>query len=186
MADGEATETLTYRELAERLGIGLKAAKARAKRHEDAGRWFRFQGNDGKTHVRVPVEDLENAEASPGHEADHVVPNGPDHEAPHTDGWAAYQAATDGTIADLRARLDAAERARDEAVADARAARQDAEDARVEAARQRQRADLAEQALEGARRQAEADQIEAAELRGQLQAQARRGLLARIFGRGGS
>jgi len=135
MADNGATETLAYRELADRLGISVKAAKARAKRHEDAGRWFRFQGNDGRVRVRVPVQDLESAEPSQPHEADPVGDHGADHAQPPADnGWTAYKAATDAVIEDLRGRLDAAERARDDAVADARQARQEAEAARVEAA----------------------------------------------------
>lgn len=135
MAEQPTTETLAYRELANRLGISVKAAKARAKRHEDAGRWFRFQGNDGRVRVRVPVQDLESAQHAQPDEAAPVGDHGAGHAQPPADeGWTAYKAATDAVIEDLRGRLDAAERARGEALAEARQARQEAEAARVEAA----------------------------------------------------
>ena len=177
MAEQTNTETLTYRELAVRLGIGVKAAKARAKRHEDAGKWFRFRGNDGRTHVKVPVQDLETAEISPppvadhavGYVAGHVATHDPDNESAERAGWDAYRAATDGIIQDLRQRLDAAEQARDDAVADVRAALTEEATAKIEAAelraaleRERERADAAEQARDKARQAAAAQRDKAA------------------------
>jgi len=41
---------LTYRELANRLGVGVEAARRRAQR----ARWSRQHGNDGKTRVHLP------------------------------------------------------------------------------------------------------------------------------------
>ena len=51
--DGE-TVPLTFAQIAERLGIEVASAKARARR----GKWRRVPGNDGRTLVHVPVEIL--------------------------------------------------------------------------------------------------------------------------------
>lgn len=50
--------TITYRALAERLGISLGAAKARVRR----ARWSVSVGNDGVALVRVPADDLRDIE----------------------------------------------------------------------------------------------------------------------------
>jgi hypothetical protein len=52
---------MTYRELAEELGISLRAAEARARRQVRAGRWHQRNHNDAlKTAmVKVPRADLE-------------------------------------------------------------------------------------------------------------------------------
>lgn len=49
------TESLTYKELAERLGIKLASARRTAMRKK----WQRVKGNDGETRVLVPLEVLE-------------------------------------------------------------------------------------------------------------------------------
>jgi hypothetical protein len=49
-----AEEWLTYSELGERLGISPEAARQKAIRY----RWPRRPANDGKTQVRVDVEDV--------------------------------------------------------------------------------------------------------------------------------
>jgi len=49
------TESLTYKELAERLGIKLTSARRTAMRKK----WQRIKGNDGETRVLVPLEALE-------------------------------------------------------------------------------------------------------------------------------
>ena len=45
---------LTYRDLAERLGISVEAAQQKARR----GRWSRREGNDGRRLVLVPYEAM--------------------------------------------------------------------------------------------------------------------------------
>jgi hypothetical protein len=45
---------LTYRDLAERLGISVEAAQQKARR----GRWSRREGNDGRRLVLVPYEAI--------------------------------------------------------------------------------------------------------------------------------
>jgi hypothetical protein len=45
-------EWLTYEEVAERLHVSVRAARARAFR----GRWSKTQGNDGRARVRLPDE----------------------------------------------------------------------------------------------------------------------------------
>lgn len=50
-----STEALTYRELAERLGIKPESARKMAQRK----RWKRVIGNDGCSRVQVPLEALE-------------------------------------------------------------------------------------------------------------------------------
>ena len=60
------TVALTYADLAERLGIEVASAKARAVR----SRWHRARGNDGRTLVHVPVEALAAAPAAKGPKPD--------------------------------------------------------------------------------------------------------------------
>jgi hypothetical protein len=50
-------ETLTYADLAARLGVSPEAARALAKRH----RLPRTKGNDGKALVRVDLADIRHA-----------------------------------------------------------------------------------------------------------------------------
>ncbi|GBR51522.1 hypothetical protein GCM10007872_31070 [Gluconobacter sphaericus NBRC 12467] len=47
----EQTENLTYRQLADRLGLSLEAARARVRR----GRWLKITDNHGTVRVSVPV-----------------------------------------------------------------------------------------------------------------------------------
>lgn len=49
-----STEVLTYKELAERLGVKPESARKTVQRK----RWKRIQGNDGVARVMVPVEYL--------------------------------------------------------------------------------------------------------------------------------
>lgn len=49
------TESLTYREMADRMGIKLDSARKMALRK----RWQKTTGNDGTVRVMVPVEVLE-------------------------------------------------------------------------------------------------------------------------------
>lgn len=55
MSEDDATIALTYEQVAQRLGIEVASAKARARR----GNWRRVPGNDGKTVVFVPRDALE-------------------------------------------------------------------------------------------------------------------------------
>ena len=48
------TESLTYRELADRLGVKLESARKTVQRK----RWQRVTANDGTTRILVPVEAL--------------------------------------------------------------------------------------------------------------------------------
>ena len=47
-------DTLTYRELADRLGLSLDAARARVRR----GRWLKSMDDDGVVRVSVPLSAL--------------------------------------------------------------------------------------------------------------------------------
>jgi hypothetical protein len=70
-------ELLTYDELADRLGINRNAARVLVQRR----RWRRSPGNDGRTRVHVPGEELEEQEAArraPGHAPEYAL-----HEPPH-------------------------------------------------------------------------------------------------------
>ena len=55
------TRAITYAELADRLGIAVKSAKARARR----ARWQRIAGNDGKALVQVPIDVLDEESVTP-------------------------------------------------------------------------------------------------------------------------
>ncbi|KXV55624.1 hypothetical protein AD946_00055, partial [Gluconobacter thailandicus] len=50
----ENTEILTYRQLADRLGLSLEAARARVRR----GGWLKITDNYGIVRVSVPVSTL--------------------------------------------------------------------------------------------------------------------------------
>jgi len=55
------TESLTYRELADRLGIKLDSARKMTLRK----RWQKTTGNDGMVRVMVPTEVLERSQDLP-------------------------------------------------------------------------------------------------------------------------
>ena len=149
-------ERLTYRELAERLRITVDSAKNLAKRQ----RWDKENSNDGLVRVLASAEyiaDRLKGRISPEHAPPQPPPDppaiSPPEVAPEPEGdirediredirglgdqlRAAYEgriAEQAATIADLRARLDAAE------------ARANVE--QVEAERQRRARETAEQAL---------------------------------------
>src|SRR3954453_19167035 len=57
--DGRPSElSLTYAELGNRLGITPDGARLRAKRMERQGRWQVGPGNDGRSRVWLPADDL--------------------------------------------------------------------------------------------------------------------------------
>jgi hypothetical protein len=69
MADSGDFQWLTYRELADALGITYRAAEARARRNVRSGKWAVRRDNDGAraARVRVPAADLEAArQGTPG------------------------------------------------------------------------------------------------------------------------
>ena len=47
-------ESLTYKELADRLGVKIESARKQVQRK----RWHRVTGNDGTVRIQVPVEEL--------------------------------------------------------------------------------------------------------------------------------
>src|SRR3954453_19315631 len=100
MADMGETGTsyrwMTYREIAQQLGISLPAAEARARR----GRWTKRPGNDGTMRIAVPASVLE-----PAHEAT----SSPQRSQDISGLLAALQAAHEATIGELRRRAEAAE-----------------------------------------------------------------------------
>jgi hypothetical protein len=55
------TVTLTYAELAERLGVKDESARKTTQRRK----WRKFMGNDGFTRVEVPLDELPKVEAPP-------------------------------------------------------------------------------------------------------------------------
>jgi len=63
----ENTEILTYRQLADRLGLSLEAARARVRR----GGWLKITDNHGIVRVSVPVSTMN----VPTEQDKHVDPN---------------------------------------------------------------------------------------------------------------
>lgn len=55
------TESLTYRELANRLGIKIESARKTVQRK----RWSRSNGNDGQVRILVPIDALPMSHHSP-------------------------------------------------------------------------------------------------------------------------
>lgn len=47
-------ESLTYKELADRLGVKIESARKQVQRK----RWHRVTGNDGTVRIQVPIEEL--------------------------------------------------------------------------------------------------------------------------------
>lgn len=66
MPDEPDHRWMTYREIAQALGVTLRAAEARARR----GRWRRQQGNNGVARVEVPVGALDPATRPPRRRAE--------------------------------------------------------------------------------------------------------------------
>jgi len=110
----EDVEDLSYRELAERLGVSLAAAKGRAKRQERRGRWTRRTGNAGEARFVIPAGDLDVA--APPSEAPHGSDTGG--ASPSDTGRVTPGAleALRGTLDAERARAERLERERDDAL----------------------------------------------------------------------
>ncbi len=101
------TESLTYKELAERLGIKLTSARRTAMRKK----WQRIKGNDGETRVLVPLEVLER------HNDSHDDSRDDNHDDRHNDSQIKELQAKVEALGELllseRRRADAAELDRD-------------------------------------------------------------------------
>ncbi|MBS1104466.1 hypothetical protein JK202_15970 [Gluconobacter sp. Dm-62] len=74
----EQTENLTYRQLADRLGLSLEAARARVRR----GGWLKITDNHGIVRVSVPVLVLNK----PPERTEHVAPDVQDERTPEHNG----------------------------------------------------------------------------------------------------
>lgn len=159
-----SVESLTYKELADRLGCKLESARKMVQRKK----WQRVTGNDGTVRIQVPMEELPSRDKSEDRPEEKLVPEILLH---------ALEVQIDGLK-----ELVEAERKR----ADTEAARADAEAKRAEAEHGRANA-------EGKRADAaEADRDEWRELFKSVQkpsnddqqspAHAKPGLLKRMFG----
>jgi uncharacterized coiled-coil protein SlyX len=144
--------SMTYAELAERLGIGVDAARIRAKRR----RWPVTMGNDGRSRVLVPTEAI--PERTPD-------PDGAD--SPTLPDRVGIIAELRGIIAEQRAELEQACQER-EALAVLREKLARAEE-RAEAARAVAAADVA-----AAKAEAAANERVIAELKAMLAAERER------------
>jgi hypothetical protein len=109
---------LTYRELANRLGVGVEAARRRAQR----ACWTRQHGNDGKTRVHLP-DDYEIERRPDG--AGAVLPLHPDGTPDAISPERATIAALEGHVATLKADVERLEAQL--AAAEARSEKQAAE-----------------------------------------------------------
>lgn len=98
------TELLTYRELAEKLGVKPESARKTAQRK----RWKRVTGNDGLARVAVPVEALMRAQDIP-----HDVPADVSADSPFVRELEAKLELLKELVAAERRRADAAEADRD-------------------------------------------------------------------------
>lgn len=71
----DETERLTYRQLAERLGLSIDAARARVRR----GKWLKITDNSGTVRVTVPASALHTPDVQdelPSEQAEAATPNG--------------------------------------------------------------------------------------------------------------
>jgi len=64
------TESLTYRELADRLGLKLDSARRMVRRKG----WGRVPGNDSQVRIKVPVEALPSGQDKPADSPQDTVP----------------------------------------------------------------------------------------------------------------
>jgi hypothetical protein len=73
--DADTTFSVTYSELATKLGITVPSAKTLVRRH----RWEKRQGNDGLMRVLVPIDYLKNERGESRHDGSHDS----SHDGPH-------------------------------------------------------------------------------------------------------
>src|SRR4051794_26427958 len=132
---------LTYRDLAERLGISVEAAQQKARR----GRWQRRDSNDGRRLVLVPYETTDTpmipgtkSPTIPSTTPDTIPPVLPAPVAPAVHGGADH---VEALIDELRQRSSAAEAREQAAIArfdqERQEIRKEVEDARLAADRLR-------------------------------------------------
>lgn len=171
-------EPMTYAELADRLGIAVKSAKNRAHRKN----WRRVPGNDGKVLVHVPLSIFDgDPEGRP-----HTPPHSPPEEGHEGGNGDDPQSGPEGaldpsefvilreTIARLETRLEAEQRRSAELM--------ERHETDLAAMEERREGDLdALRALLTAERERGADLR--ADRDRWVEMAARRGLLARLFGR---
>jgi hypothetical protein len=152
--------SLTYRELAERLGISIEAARIRVRR----ARWTIVPGNHpaDPVHVLVPAKAVEK-QATPGRPLRERPPDSPPDDS-------AAVKAMEEHVRDLRTQLDR-ERARaDRAEERADAARKEVQEARQEAREARERADGMVDRLGGLERALDAAEADRDRLRREMAA----------------
>lgn len=156
--------TLTYSEIADRLGIKLPSARRLVLRRK----WHKITGNDGAVRVRVPADFFSVREQASPSDVGTVIGTDVGSDASHD--LVARVAHLEGLLTGLQGQLDA-ERGRTEAErARADAERDRADAMREVAAGQAKRADTAEARLQAA-------ETELALLR----AEAKRSWLARLL-----
>src|SRR5215207_9332352 len=96
------TTALTYEELAARTGMSLASARRLVHRRK----WRKAKGNDGRAVVQVPDDFLEHHQGKHSGIHDGVHHDG--HDGAH-DGHSALRAAPPAMMADIMARLAAAQ-----------------------------------------------------------------------------
>jgi len=94
-------EWLTYEQVAERLHVTLRAARARAFR----GRWSKMEGNDGRARVRLPDEPCAPARSMTVRPTDSALATA---LREHNDTLKTQLAATEAQLAEANARADKA------------------------------------------------------------------------------
>lgn len=105
------TISLSYEELAQRLGITIKSAKNHVRRR----RWATSIGNDGKARVACPIEELPEATSvAPSTAPSEAPPEVPSENPVHA--LIARVAVLESQLASERALTDAERRRGDEAV----------------------------------------------------------------------
>lgn len=128
------TLTLTYRELADRLGISFDAAKSRARR----AKWPKIRGNNDTIRLLIPLEDLQSAEVRRPRVDMTDTPEQPTHVDTPSDTH------TDTALSALAHALEAATQRADEAVQRAAKAEAEIALAKASADHERTRAEAAE------------------------------------------
>lgn len=63
-------ESLTYKELADRLGVKIESARKQVQRK----RWQRVTGNDGTVRIQVPMDELPSRDKSEDTPKERLVP----------------------------------------------------------------------------------------------------------------
>lgn len=98
------TETLTYKELAVRLGIKLASARRLVMRK----RWPKAKGNDGETRITIPVEALERPDDT--HDDSHTDNHNAGHNANYIKELQSKIETLNEVLASERQRADAYEK----------------------------------------------------------------------------